>query len=545
MTPSEPGLRRPKYFNGMELGVDDFVTERVYFDCLRRLYNSNLHTWGIARGLDVAIGADRRSLRVSPGLAIDPSGQEILLESEAVVRNPRLGAQRAALFVACEKTPGGVSQASLARGYGRIEYVPVFSFVPQGSSVAAQAIFLATAKVGADGNIEELELEARHYCGFDVGTLAFRLPQDGSVAARIFTSIEHDSPLLEIDASGLRFTGLMGIAGTLSIGRRYPRATLDIVSADETIVSVGEPEDKPLLTVLRNGNSSIGAVPPSPSARLTVKGNIYLDANHSILFDTSGSVKTATLSLELGPSRMQFVEVGPITDADRDPPAGRITLAAGANDGQIPTMSIIANGNVGIGDAAPKQALSVNGPVQSLQGGFEFPDGIQTTAAVSTTVPVGGIVDWWPGAGDFSVTLPTQFMVCDGSKITRGPLKDNNLPDLRGRYAQGTADFVAIGKPGGAISHTHQITSLPSHTHGIAHWHNFVTQLTQPDTGPGDSNSTDSKCTEVGHTHTIDIELQGSNGQSQPNDPIMTPVPTSAQANQPPSMCLVKIMRIL
>jgi hypothetical protein len=45
------------------------------------------------------------------------------------------------------------------------------------------------------------------------------------------------------------------------------------------------------------------------------------------------------------------------------------------------TVSITGSGNTGIGTTSPDQALSVNGTIHSMTGGFEFPDGTTQTSA--------------------------------------------------------------------------------------------------------------------------------------------------------------------
>jgi hypothetical protein len=59
---------------------------------LHRLHNIHLHhTWGIAYGLEVAIGEDRRRITVSPGLAYDRHGQELLVAVTVLLEPPPNG----------------------------------------------------------------------------------------------------------------------------------------------------------------------------------------------------------------------------------------------------------------------------------------------------------------------------------------------------------------------------------------------------------------------------------------------------------------------
>lgn len=54
-------------------------------------------------------------------------------------------------------------------------------------------------------------------------------------------------------------------------------------------------------------------------------------------------------------------------------------------DAQVTYGLLVKNGKVGIGTLTPLEKLTVKGVIQSIQGGFKFPDGtIQTSAAMKT-----------------------------------------------------------------------------------------------------------------------------------------------------------------
>jgi hypothetical protein len=89
-----PDFTRLRYFHGRALGALDLRREQAYFLDKDRLRNRILHGWGIVCGLDVDLVAPApcdptdqspatTTLAVSPGAALDPGGNEI------VVRNPR------------------------------------------------------------------------------------------------------------------------------------------------------------------------------------------------------------------------------------------------------------------------------------------------------------------------------------------------------------------------------------------------------------------------------------------------------------------------
>ena len=88
---------RSRYFFGKILSVDDLTAEHNYFLKKQRLRNQLVFGDGIVSGLSVAVGKEGSNRRVvlSPGLAIDPTGNEIcvrdvmtcarhLLESESM-----------------------------------------------------------------------------------------------------------------------------------------------------------------------------------------------------------------------------------------------------------------------------------------------------------------------------------------------------------------------------------------------------------------------------------------------------------------------------
>lgn len=76
---SEPP-RRVNYSMGMLLSASDFEAEQEYHRQMRYLHNRLLHGYGTVTGLDIAV--DGTNIHVSPGLAIDALGREVIVTEQ-------------------------------------------------------------------------------------------------------------------------------------------------------------------------------------------------------------------------------------------------------------------------------------------------------------------------------------------------------------------------------------------------------------------------------------------------------------------------------
>ncbi|RKH13582.1 hypothetical protein D7V97_05040, partial [Corallococcus sp. CA053C] len=280
--------------------------------------------------------------------------------------------------------------------------------------------------------------------------------------------------------------------------------------------------------------------------RLDIAGALRMDAGQALLFEGAGTLRaedgTSSLSFQDAPPRMELVALK-TTSAD----SGRIQLQAGTG---MPPVVLYPNGHATITGAqdVPQARLSVLGRVRALQGGFRFSDGkVQPTAARSTTVRVGMIIDWWLPKG-VVLLLPAAFAICDGHVINDpgSPLNGVRLPDLRGLFVRGTGDYMSIGQRGGAQSHSHLLTQVPQHTHGVAHNHGWFRGTSSNTLGEPYSDATDDKLTSFDHQHAVEIRVDETDTTtSHENSGIVSPpAVTQTTANLPSYFGLVKIMRI-
>lgn len=85
-----PHFERNNYFYGKLMTERDFFAEQCYFNEKRWLINRMILGWGVVCGLDVvAVNDDPTKVRVTPGLAIDCCGREIMVcEEQEVLLTP-------------------------------------------------------------------------------------------------------------------------------------------------------------------------------------------------------------------------------------------------------------------------------------------------------------------------------------------------------------------------------------------------------------------------------------------------------------------------
>src|SRR5688500_18747282 len=82
LLPEDP-LDRLNYFNSQRLEAIDFRLEQAYHMRVRRWINRSLYSAGVGAGLEVtAHPVDKHAVVVSPGLALDWLGREVILLNE-------------------------------------------------------------------------------------------------------------------------------------------------------------------------------------------------------------------------------------------------------------------------------------------------------------------------------------------------------------------------------------------------------------------------------------------------------------------------------
>lgn len=82
------GTKRPNYFSGKLLTVDDVRQEQNYHIEKHRRHLRNLHGFGTVSGLQVEVDANGGTIAITPGLAIDARGREVQLNEDVTLTMP-------------------------------------------------------------------------------------------------------------------------------------------------------------------------------------------------------------------------------------------------------------------------------------------------------------------------------------------------------------------------------------------------------------------------------------------------------------------------
>jgi hypothetical protein len=187
------------------------------------------------------------------------------------------------------------------------------------------------------------------------------------------------------------------------------------------------------VTINSSGNVGIGTT--TPASPLEVWGGTS-DASRVIQFDFPGNGVAGDLTRSIvGTWKInQPNYIGSRIDLGLSNPGAHtspfIALRTGPWEGfpsnsdvTVERMRITSSGNVGIGTTSPAQKLSVAGTIESMTGGFKFPDGTtQTTAASAGQWTTSGS-DVYRSSGNVGIgtTSPAaQLDMTDALKNTGG-----------------------------------------------------------------------------------------------------------------------------
>ena len=261
-----------------------------------------------------------------------------------------------------------------------------------------------------------------------------------------------------------------------------------------------------------NASSAIAGTGLAINAAALTTGNGLNVMGGSVL--TSGSLLNATASVNATTTKGLLN----ISNTAASSTGTVATIQANSTAGS--GLRVLANGNVGVGTAAPTAALQLQAGT-SAAGTAPLKLTSSGTAVLLTTPETGAIefdgthlyctiggiryqLDQQSGiTGEVKIwagtTTPTGWLVCDGASVSRttyanlfaaigvtyGSVDGTsfNLPNLNGRvpagYDASQTEFNTLGKTSGEKAHTLSIAEMPSHNHGGATSSNRAYNVTQ------------------------------------------------------------------
>jgi hypothetical protein len=365
--------KRVRFFDGQFLQDQDFVDEQKYhLDRVRR-HNKLLHVAGIADGLAVA-PAGANTVTVGPGTAIDSDGRQLALAQALTVDLPpetynnKRGVR---LYLTYKENAVDPQTEEGIENHTRWQERPEVVRVAPGQSYSGIAPPVLLAEVALDDKgAVTVDKTVREYSGVrlpgagaDAPTLraaaagavglAGSLTIDGSLGigtgtllAKLDIQQAARSGTHPTAVKGLYVTGDFGDAGD-GVEFRHSNATSGIGIAHNTIYAAGTNANQNL-NILPKGTGRVGIGTTNPGAKLEVAGA----GGDKVDLIVNGRLRSNNNDGGLWISDTRFI-------------GGHSTDKVGFWTGSEWRLSVIPNGNVGIGTISPAARLDIQQAARS------------------------------------------------------------------------------------------------------------------------------------------------------------------------------------
>lgn len=247
--------KRLNYFTGQLLDEDDFRDEQEYHIESLRSHNQNLHTWGVAKGLNVE-KTGTKNVTVSTGMAIDSLGRQIKVDQMKEVDLSASTAPTLYLTISYREHETDFKEEDGEKGSTRITEEAVIEYDQKKPDEPSVKIILAKLIFDREKDtLESIDMEDRTLSGnvggdIEAHSIVFSIPADPVSWPRV-QGVTGPRAGLEIQSENTILKGNLDVSGTLS-------GTLDrdIVGMDQ--IAQGSVSLSKMHTIPRSGSAEIG-----------------------------------------------------------------------------------------------------------------------------------------------------------------------------------------------------------------------------------------------------------------------------------------------
>lgn len=214
--------KRLNYYTGQLLNADDFKDEQLYHVDTIRSHNRNLHTWGIARGLNVEkIGT--KNVTISRGMAIDGLGRQMVLDELREIDLSKSTASSLYLIISYHDELTDFREGEGDKAYTRISEECVIEYDTNEPDELSMKIILAKLIFDREKDtLSYIDLEERRNVkniggDIEVKSIDFSLPtKEYSDKFPRIKGVDGGNPGLEIISENTALKGNLDVSGTIT-----------------------------------------------------------------------------------------------------------------------------------------------------------------------------------------------------------------------------------------------------------------------------------------------------------------------------------------
>jgi hypothetical protein len=280
-------VKRLNYFHYQFLQEQDFKDEQSYHVAMRRRHNSEFHTFGRVRGLDVSFVAGERRVRISPGTAVDSLGREIVVESNLDVDLQNHPGATVYLTIAHkEEDTDASTQPGVAGNFTRTteSFQPprISATAPTDASLDLILARITTNPNPPDGAVTAVDFSERTEAGAKIGqtdlpALRFIVPAHGSsewprIAGNNVSGPGTGLQGITVDAGITAFSGSVSVAQSMTVqGDLSVQGVINRVSdleVKDSIIRVNQYEPPTATPMVVNGGLEVFRGGTAPNAQI-------------------------------------------------------------------------------------------------------------------------------------------------------------------------------------------------------------------------------------------------------------------------------------